>query len=568
MRPRLDLAEAQYAGVKVMRPTTEPTDEEIEAWIERLQRQFAELEPVERPAQETDLVTISLSATRSGAPIEELTREGYLYSVGSGEFGETLDAKILGAKPGDIIEFDEELPAERYGEELAGPATFKVLVKEIKALRLPEPDDAFASTASEFDTIAELREDLREKLREVKGRDADGIVRDRVLQALVDDVDVDLPDSLIEGETEHRVRHAEQQATRYGLTLDQMLEIQGWDRDRLRQDSRDHAVRAIMSDLVLEAVARAESLDVTAEELGAEIGRMAQAYDRDPKELAKQLDRSGQVVTLAGDIIRSKALDILVERADITEESPDTTAEPDEPRDQPRDQPEISQRSAKRSGGGASMTIQPVSDYTMPYVTEQTSRGERTYDIYSRLLKDRIIFLGTPIDDVVGNLIMAQLLHLESEDPDKDINLYINSPGGDVSALLAIYDTMQYIKCDVSTIVMGLAASAAAVLLLAGAPEKRFALPNARVLLHQPHGGAQGQAVDIEIQAKEIMRLRALLEQIISGHTGQPIEKVTKDTDRDFILTAQEAKDYGCVDEILSRRGLAAQVAGVSSNGA
>jgi ATP-dependent Clp protease protease subunit len=214
------------------------------------------------------------------------------------------------------------------------------------------------------------------------------------------------------------------------------------------------------------------------------------------------------------------------------------------------------------------MTIQPVHNYLVPTVVEQTSRGERGYDIYSRLLKDRIVFLGTPIDDAVGNLIMAQLLHLESEDPDKDVNLYINSPGGDVSALLAIYDTMQYIKCDVSTIVMGLAASAAAVLLLAGAAGKRFALPNARVLLHQPHGGAQGQAVDIEIQAKEIMRLRSLLEQIVSEHTGQPLDKVTKDTDRDFILTAQEAKDYGAVDEILSRRGLAAQVAGVSSNGA
>jgi ATP-dependent Clp protease protease subunit len=214
------------------------------------------------------------------------------------------------------------------------------------------------------------------------------------------------------------------------------------------------------------------------------------------------------------------------------------------------------------------MTIQPVHNYLVPTVVEQTSRGERGYDIYSRLLKDRIVFLGTPIDDAVGNLIMAQLLHLESEDPDKDVNLYINSPGGDVSALLAIYDTMQYIKCDVSTIVMGLAASAAAVLLLAGAPGKRFALPNSRVLLHQPHGGAQGQAVDIEIQAKEIMRLRALLEDIISQHTGQPLEKVTKDTDRDFILTAQEAKDYGVVDDILSRRGITAEVAGVSSNGA
>ena len=209
-----------------------------------------------------------------------------------------------------------------------------------------------------------------------------------------------------------------------------------------------------------------------------------------------------------------------------------------------------------------------MKDYLVPVVVEQTNRGERSFDIYSRLLKERIVFLGTPIDDQVGNLIMAQLLFLESEDPDKDINLYINSPGGDVSALLAIYDTMQYIKCDVSTIVMGLAASAAAVLLLAGAPEKRFGLPNSRVLLHQPHGGAQGQAVDIEIQAKEIMRLRNLLEQIISEHTGQPLEKVTKDTDRDFILTAQEAKDYGIIDDILTRRGITAEVAGVSSNGA
>jgi ATP-dependent Clp protease protease subunit len=212
--------------------------------------------------------------------------------------------------------------------------------------------------------------------------------------------------------------------------------------------------------------------------------------------------------------------------------------------------------------------IEPVQNYLVPVVVEQTSRGERSFDIYSRLLKDRIVFLGTPIDDAVGNLIMAQLLHLESEDPDKDINLYINSPGGDVSALLAIYDTMQYIKPDVSTLVMGLAASAAAVLLLAGAPGKRYALPNARVLLHQPHGGAQGQAVDIEIQAREIVRLRELLDGIIATHTGQPLEKVGKDTDRDFILTADEAKGYGVVDEIISGRGIVTEVGAPSPNGA
>jgi ATP-dependent Clp protease protease subunit len=198
-----------------------------------------------------------------------------------------------------------------------------------------------------------------------------------------------------------------------------------------------------------------------------------------------------------------------------------------------------------------------ANDYLVPVVVEQTSRGERSFDIYSRLLKERIVFLGTPIDDNVGNLIMAQLLHLESEDPDKDINLYINSPGGVITSLFAIYDTMQYIKPDVSTIVMGQAASAAAVLLLAGAHGKRFALPHSRVLLHQPHGGAEGQAVDIEIQAKEIVRSRELLDHLIARHTGQDLEKVTKDTDRDFILTADEAKDYGVIDEIITTRGIA-----------
>ena len=195
-----------------------------------------------------------------------------------------------------------------------------------------------------------------------------------------------------------------------------------------------------------------------------------------------------------------------------------------------------------------------MKNYLVPVVVEQTSRGERSFDIYSRLLKERIVFLGTPIDDNVGNLIMAQLLHLESEDPEKDINLYINSPGGDITALFAIYDTMQYVKPDVSTIVMGQAASAAAVLALAGTKGKRYALPHARVLLHQPHGGAEGQAVDIEIQAKEITRYRRLLEKLIAEHTGQPLERVEKDTDRDFILTAEEAVAYGVVDEVITSR--------------
>ncbi len=193
-----------------------------------------------------------------------------------------------------------------------------------------------------------------------------------------------------------------------------------------------------------------------------------------------------------------------------------------------------------------------------PAVLYETNRGQTvSTDLYSRLLKENIIFLGTPIDDTVANLICAQLLHLESENPDKDISVYINSPGGDITALFAIYDTMSFIKPDISTICFGQAASAAAVLLAAGTPGKRLALPHARILLHQPYAASQGQATDIELAAKEILRMRALLEEILATHTGQPVEKIHQDTDRDFVMSASEAKDYGIIDEVIEARNLA-----------
>jgi|SRR4051794_8525826 ATP-dependent Clp protease protease subunit len=197
----------------------------------------------------------------------------------------------------------------------------------------------------------------------------------------------------------------------------------------------------------------------------------------------------------------------------------------------------------------------PAQAYSIPMVVEQTNRGvERAYDLYSKLLKENIIFLGTPIDDIIANLICAQLIHLESENPDKDINIYINSPGGDITALFAIYDTLQFVKNDIATICIGQAASAAAVLLAAGTPGKRLALPHARVLLHQPYGGAMGQVADLEIAAKEILRMRDLLEQMLSHHTGQPIARIHKDTDRDFVMEADEAKAYGIIDDVITAR--------------
>ena len=193
-------------------------------------------------------------------------------------------------------------------------------------------------------------------------------------------------------------------------------------------------------------------------------------------------------------------------------------------------------------------------NYMVPNVIEKTPQGERGMDLFSRLLKENIIFLGTPIDDTIANLVSAQLLHLESENPDRDISLYINSPGGDINALFAIYDTMQYVKPDISTICFGQAASAAAVLLAAGAPGKRLALKHARILIHQPYAGAQGQVSDIEIAATEIQRLKEQLEEVLASHTGQTTERISQDTDRDFVMTAAEAKEYGIIDEVIDNR--------------
>jgi trigger factor len=326
VRPRLELARADYEGIRVERPSVEVTDEEVDEWIERLRERFAELEPVSRPIQEADFVTVDLRATVNDEEVAEATRPDYLYFVGSREFGPKLDEELAGKRPGDILRFNETLP-ERFGERGGAEVTLQALVKDVKARKLPEADDDLAKTASEFDTMDELRADLRGRLREAKDRESEAVIRERALQAMIDTVDVELPESLIDEETDHRIEHARERAERSGLTLEQVLEAQGWDEARLREDSRDHAVRAITSDLVLEGIARAEDLQVSADEIGAEVGRLAQAYGRDPKDLAKALDRSGQIVTLAGDIIRGKALDILVEHADIEDtEAPEDGA--------------------------------------------------------------------------------------------------------------------------------------------------------------------------------------------------------------------------------------------------
>jgi trigger factor len=320
VRPRLSFEEADYTGIEVAKPSTAISDEEVDEWVERLRERFAELEPVGRPVQQGDFVTVDLTVRKGSESLDQASRKDYLYFVGSGEVGEKLDVELVGSKPGAILKVTDSLP-ERFGEELAGASVeITALVKDVKQRVLPETDDEFAKTASEFDTLADLRADLRSRLGELKEREANATVRDRIVDVMIDRVDADLPESLIDEETDHRIADARERAERMGTTLEEMLKMQGWDEARLREDSRAHAIRAIKSDLVLEGIARSASFEVTAEELGAEIALLAQAYDREPKALAKELQRTGQVVTLAGDIIRSKALDLLVERADIKTE--------------------------------------------------------------------------------------------------------------------------------------------------------------------------------------------------------------------------------------------------------
>jgi trigger factor len=316
VRPRLELKPEDYMGVHVDLDPAVVEEEEVDRFVDRLRERFAELEPVGRPATKGDFVVMDLRTTIHGEELPEATREDHLYEVGSGEVVPKLDDELEGKRSGEILKFNETLP-EGPGEHAGQEVSFTVLVKEVKAKKLPPVDDDFAKTASEFDTMEELREDLRAKLQEAKERQREQDLRDKVLQAMVDTVDVDLPDRLVDSEVEHRVAHAQERAEQIGATLDQVLEAQGWDELRFRSDARTHAIRAVKADLVLEAVARAEDLQVSPEELGAEVAALARAMNRDPREVARTLEKSGQITSLAGDIIRSKALDLLVEHAEV-----------------------------------------------------------------------------------------------------------------------------------------------------------------------------------------------------------------------------------------------------------
>jgi trigger factor len=316
VRPRLTLEPERYRGIEVEPPPTEPRELEVDDYLDRLRDRFAELEVVSRPAQKGDYVLADVRAYVHDKEIPEATRIGFLSEVGSEELVPELDRQLEGKRKGEILKFNAVL-GERFGELSGTEVTFQVLVKEVKTKRLPVADDEFARTASEFDTLEELREDIRAKLRILKEAESRASVRDVVLGRVVDAVDVDLPDRLVDADVERRIQTARERAEAAGTTLEAALTSQGWDELRLRSDARTHAIRALKADLVLEAVARQENIRVEEDELEREIASLAQASGRERKEVRRILERTGQVGSLAGDIIRSKALDFLVESADV-----------------------------------------------------------------------------------------------------------------------------------------------------------------------------------------------------------------------------------------------------------
>jgi trigger factor len=318
VRPRLSFEEADYKGLRIERPSAEVTEADVDEQLERLRDRFAELEPIGRPARQGDYVVADIRAYVHEQEVPEASGQGVLYEVGSGQLVPELDAEIEGKRKGEILKLNAKLP-EAFGERAGQEVTFQVLLKEVKAKKLPALDDDFARTASEFDSLEELRADVREKLGRLKEGAVQAALRDRALEALIEKVDVELPERLVDAETESRVQSARERAERQGISLDQVLEASGVDELEFRSDARAHALRAIVADLALEAVARAEGIRVSDEDIDAAVKEIAVQLGRERKDVRRSLERAGQITSLAGDIIRDRALNLVVESAEVQE---------------------------------------------------------------------------------------------------------------------------------------------------------------------------------------------------------------------------------------------------------
>ena len=502
-----------------------------------------------------------------------------------------FEDNLVGLAVGDKKAFDITFPDDYMEESLAGKqAHFDVELRELREKVLPDADDDFARSMGDFADLAALRTGVKERLERNALDKARHQFADKIIDYAVANATLDLPDILLDQEVE--VMHDEFRTSilRQGITEEAYLKVTGKSEADLHADFRPDAEKRVKVLLVLSKVAEAEGVTISDADVDAEVERGRQRYAGDAK-LAKYFDSERGRSFIRSTLRRSRTVEHLVDQwlaahpehpalphvedgpsGAIDSASAEASAaidatdpgsvlrrrRPRPPRPRPRPSTTITSRRRPadhrpRPPRSAQRLGRP--QMLVPMVIESSSRGERAYDIYSRLLRERIIFLGDQIEDHLANLVIAQLLFLESEDPEKDISLYINSPGGVVTSGLAIYDTMQYLRAPVSTICIGMAASMAAVLLAAGAKGKRYALPNSRIMIHQGSGGFRGAAPDAVIQMKEWEFLVQRNHEILAKHTGQPLEKVQQDTNRDYFMAPEDAKDYGIIDAVYSLSG-------------
>ena len=441
--------------------------------------------------------------------------------------------QLIGLKPGEtrlgIVNFPDEFPVK----ELAGKkADYAVTLREIKDKVLPPIDDALAAKLVPGKTLAALREMIEHDLEHTKEHDSERAKESQIVKYLHERIQVELPPALLQNETRRALAELVQRNRERGVTDDMLKEKE----KELIDAAAGLAAHRLKTNFILHRIAERENIQVTKEDLDLRIRQEATRYDISPDKMRKELQERNALDEVAEQLLLGKTLDFLKANVSI------------EPA-----QESTNQRTHRQRRKLMTVSNENVSQVLVPMVVEQTGRGERSYDIYSRLLKDRIVFVGQ-IDDHIANLVIAQLLFLQMEDGKKDINLYINSPGGVVTAGLAIFDTMQFLTCDMVTYCIGMAASMGAVLLCAGTKGKRFALPNSDIMIHQVHGGAQGQASDVERQVDYMFKLKKRIIRIISQHTGKSEEQVRIDSDRDYYMSADEAKAYGLVDEVIKSR--------------
>ena len=584
VRPTATLGE--YKGIEVGRREPHVEDAAIQAELDRLRDRFATLDTVERPAAQGDHVVMDYLGRLDGEPFEGGEGRDQLLELGSGRLIPGFEEQLTGASAGDTRNVEVTFPDDYPGELGGKDATFEVAVKEVKAKRLPELDDEFASESAGFDTLEELREDIAEASR--RGRGAARSSASSRRRCSTPPSRRRRSSCRTSSSTRAPTNCSRRRSTgsaRQGISKDAYLQIAGKDEEALAHEAEPEAAQALRREAVLAAVVEAEQIEPTDEEIRE---MLAPSAERAGEKLDEVLD-AARVQWSHGPrpggrrhaARRSSCSCARRSRSASSRRRPARScgrpaARASRPApvscgrrasSAPQAHAHLASTTLSSSPGGGregsllhSAGIRPVQakearnmSPLVPMVVEQTSRGERAFDIYSRLLNERIIFLGTPVDDQIANLIVAQLLHLESEDPDKDISIYINSPGGSVYAGLAIYDTMQFIKPDVQTICVGIAMSMGALLLAGGAHGKRMALPNAKILIHQVSSSFQGQATDIEIHAKEIIDVRRRLDEIIAQHTGQELDKVRSDTERDYFMSSEEAKEYGIIDRVISQ---------------